>query len=1171
MFRIHTLSLLLGLGLASASAATLDTKVAGGTLSASDNGTVHWRSGDSDPLTFSLNYYAEGWRRRGQSRLKNLSFSQTDTGGEWTGAFTEKGHTMNFAQKFSVEDGRTLVQYRLEVPAGFPLEPKTRGPFLNLHLPGSWMAGKDVNLGGRAVTLPANNVWSNGRTVEIPSAGLAADAMEKIVMSAWKDRGSKGGNVRLQLNDAKQDGNTVYSLDLVFRDAKDARAEPKPADAPPPVVELKGAYGTLAADATGVITLDEGASFSMDWYVNGWNRHTQANPAGESTLSRPADNVWEWTATYEEKGHTMTFRQTLTDRGDTVDLSYEMERPGSFPLQPAADEPYLLVSLPSDDFKDENVLVGNQTFTLPQNNAWATGGKLVLPPHDLEFDYDNGYTMSVWNNSSGISIRVNTRTERVGDDGDRRRHTLKLTMGGQTSKVDTKPIEDAASLKARNYPRVLEHATLEGVDPSRPLRKLDEAKKLVDADDLKEAKSLLGDAESWMDAHARLIDAEGLLTHLEIFAEVAEVKVDPELREHIKVAADALSANEIDRVLTTIDEVRERLEAAEKDIRAKHGQSYLPGSDYNPNTWVKAFTTMGYRPAPDPLTPNAPTPMDIGWAPGGEDEDGFAFSLVPEAAAASDQYDLTSTWTRTTWTHESGREYTFSVLTPLMHADRVTELPLSGIPGGIDSVSWRGANGDWVTAKDHFEKELLDEPPSGNGLWLRGDTFSLLAFVTEVPSSITIGKDGATLGFDQEASVSLLPLPEETDAKTAAAEADFWAGVAVRSPEDAVDLLSDGKVTHVMRYHDRPDVWNTPAREITPVPVLTALYEKSGDWSTRPVWTLAGDFPYVEGGRWTAELPPRRIDPLRGINEYLHRLTDERLDEFEEMGVDWIRVVFGRRHWKENPEKAYQALAPLLEKLRARDIKALIDPHDFQFHVGSWDKGIPTEPEKREPFFILWKRLAEISRDYPDVVVGYDLYNELKVNKKNWKSWDKLASEVIPMIREIDPDTPVYISGVDMSNPSGYLYAEPMEAAGDNAVYSFHFYAPHSFSHQKIFRTSPASPFVFYPGWIPVVDWKKKTAYGAGELYWWDRWTLQASMLPVLEFSARHHVAFHCGEIAPIGYSKPKASDGAGLWTRDALDTLEQYGMAWHLWNQGFGLLIDEVAEETIPRWKTSP
>jgi len=208
-------------------------------------------------------------------------------------------------------------------------------------------------------------------------------------------------------------------------------------------------------------------------------------------------------------------------------------------------------------------------------------------------------------------------------------------------------------------------------------------------------------------------------------------------------------------------------------------------------------------------------------------------------------------------------------------------------------------------------------------------------------------------------------------------------------------------------------------------------------------------------------------------------------------------------------------------------------------------------------------------RAYPDTVVGYDLYNELRIGIPEWPAWERLAAEAVEVIRPIDPDTPIYISGTDMSNPTGYTYAEPMPF-GDNTVYSFHFYAPHAFSHQKIMVRSEHDSFVYYPGWVPQIDWSNRELCGKGELRWWDRWMLAASVYQVLSFQARHDVAVHCGEVAPIGYSKPSAAEASAMWTRDALDWMERHHISWHLWNQGFGLTIEDVADEVVPRWRAS-
>ena len=64
----------------------------------------------------------------------------------------------------------------------------------------------------------------------------------------------------------------------------------------------------------------------------------------------------------------------------------------------------------------------------------------------------------------------------------------------------------------------------------------------------------------------------------------------------------------------------------------------------------------------------------------------------------------------------------------------------------------------------------------------------------------------------------------------------------------------------------------------------------------------------------------------------------------------------------------------------------------------------------------------------------------------------------------------IFVTGMDCANPSGYFNYVPPEDG--NLVVTFHFYTPHSLTHQKTSTRIDNDPFVFYPGYASRMDWK---------------------------------------------------------------------------------------------------
>ncbi len=924
--------------------------------------------------------------------------------------------------------------------------------------------------------------------------------------------------------------------------------------------------GTVDIKTNGqlVITGDDPACtamLSVDCYTPGWRRETQDDVTPTLTPAASGDQ-WQWHGEYTKGGAIMKFEQTVWDRGDKVEVEYRLDRPVEYEIQERSRGPFLSVQFEGECFDDRNIMIGNRTVTLPISNIWGNGNQIVIPGVDAEIKMTDWAVLSVWNTSGRREARAQLISQ-TGKQPGPKTYVLRFTIEKQQTEVQEEPVEKVLSIKLRSYPRILEKAPIAGVDTKLPEKWLTEANTAFDADNESEAKYLVNQSEDWFDAQGRVYDVQDRLTHLQLFNEIFDGPSTTDIAQLQSQAVAALNAAELDRSMELSTQARTALDEAETAVREQYGFGYFPMTDYNPFSWLKVFETLGYIGPSDDLTPGEPYPNAITWPSGGAGAEDSTLSLVPQDGPALPDFEVERTWVRNTWRSPAGPSYTFSVLTPLIAVDNITELPLSGFPSTPTKLAWAGQDGmDF----DQTSNQSIDLSQSKSAwYWLRGSRFSLLLFPTVQPAAMHRDGNNATLTLSEKGSVSLMHIPTAWLDGQVKTEAAFWASVAVKAPKDVVDAPKDDAVTHHYLYADRPNHLDTPAKVIAPVPPLTVMHNKDSDWQTSAYRTSAGEFRYVESDTLTVPLRERNITQRRGINEYLARLNERRVQEFADMDIDWVRVCFGTKDFKGDPQEAYDELDVVLTRLGKHGMKALVDPHDFQFKVHDWSKGIPEDPEERQAFLDLWKNLAEVSIKHPDVVVGYDLYNELKVRKPLWHTWDKLATEAIEVIRPIDPNTPIYISGVEMSNPSGYFEAAPIEQ--ENLVYSFHFYAPHSFSHQKIFRASTNDAFVFYPGWIPQIDWKNNEVYGKSPLQWWDRWTIAASMWPVLKFAAANDVAFHCGEVAPIGYSRKKASDSSGLWTRDAIDVLEQHGIPWHLWNQGFGLVIEPVADVAKAHW----
>jgi len=193
-------------------------------------------------------------------------------------------------------------------------------------------------------------------------------------------------------------------------------------------------------------------------------------------------------------------------------------------------------------------------------------------------------------------------------------------------------------------------------------------------------------------------------------------------------------------------------------------------------------------------------------------------------------------------------------------------------------------------------------------------------------------------------------------------------------------------------------------------------------------------------------------------------------------------------------------------------------------------------PELRARFVELWRTLA---RKYADAGPGlaYDLMNEPH-GKGSAELWPALVRELTTAIREVDRVHPIVVEPAGWGNPEAFTGLEPM-TTDTNTVYSFHFYAPFDFTHQRgKAGTLKATPEdhpggLRYPGTI-------KAFWETAPTEVWNRDTIRARVQPAVKFREKYGVPVWVGE-----FGCTRWADGAPAYLEDCLDTWEELDLGW--------------------------
>ena len=127
----------------------------------------------------------------------------------------------------------------------------------------------------------------------------------------------------------------------------------------------------------------------------------------------------------------------------------------------------------------------------------------------------------------------------------------------------------------------------------------------------------------------------------------------------------------------------------------------------------------------------------------------------------------------------------------------------------------------------------------------------------------------------------------------------------------------------------------------------------------------------------------------------------------------------------------------------------------------------------RNAFKAFWREVAVRYKDQGPIV--YDLVNEPWGDEAR-RRWTSYAKELTAAIREVDGRHTIMVEPPEWGWPNGFRYLEP---TGDrNTVYSFHFYGPMDFTHQRngghMKTTEKQWRERVYPGFLQGEKWNKE-------------------------------------------------------------------------------------------------
>ena len=309
--------------------------------------------------------------------------------------------------------------------------------------------------------------------------------------------------------------------------------------------------------------------------------------------------------------------------------------------------------------------------------------------------------------------------------------------------------------------------------------------------------------------------------------------------------------------------------------------------------------------------------------------------------------------------------------------------------------------------------------------------------------------------------------------------------------------------------------------------------------------------PFTKGVNLTMWLEQRRVEDIfRGM------FTIRDLENIKGMGCDVVRVPihFERFCAAEDGWRIPQAIFDITDDLAAwaEQLKMYVI---FDFHNRT-DIDSVTSEDVESILIPVWRQMAERYKDAAEYLI-FELMNE--PHGIAIPVWNGIISKVHRDVREIDTKHYIVAGGADWNSLAG-MKALP-DFGDDKIIYTFHFYDPHTFTHQGAtwcrMERVRGLPFPYDAARMP----QPPEDANEMELARYENYPQEGTVERIKQlfdeyerFSAERNAPIFCGEFGAHAFGSNR--EDRVRWYEIVTDLLEQRGIARTSWDYygGFGL-----------------
>ena len=325
--------------------------------------------------------------------------------------------------------------------------------------------------------------------------------------------------------------------------------------------------------------------------------------------------------------------------------------------------------------------------------------------------------------------------------------------------------------------------------------------------------------------------------------------------------------------------------------------------------------------------------------------------------------------------------------------------------------------------------------------------------------------------------------------------------------------------------------------------------------------------PFTKGVNFTNWLEHRSTDQVHG-----DMFTKQDFMHAKSLGCDVIRLPIHFERFCEEaegfviPDKIWQILdrvAAWAEELKLYVI--------FDFHNNTHADSV-TSTDVEKVLNPIWKQLAERYKDASEYIV-YELMNE--PHGIDIELWNEIIFRLFKMVRSIDKKHYIIAGGADWNSLDAMKTLPDFE--DDKVIYTFHFYDPHTFTHQGApwahMERVINIPFPYDPERMPALPENPTEEERQKFETYPEQGTVEAVEAffdQYVEFSVQRNSPVFCGEFGCfIPFIKHEERVN---WYEIVTNRLEERGIARTSWDYygSFGIYKFDMSQfgKGRPEWK---